>query len=207
MRGCRGVLPVRHRLQAVTSVGSYEPYKLMADQFQRPLDGDQIAAILTAISPDRFKTYLAAAGHRQERALKLYLWNAKLGEAFHMPIQAVEIALRNSITWHSPRFLPPTGGSAKTCWIFSTKSGKPTLRAFFDAFAIANWSDTLVRLSRACLLAFGSVCWTVGTLHQSGAASFELLSRFCRRTEPGKTFTRVSARSQRCGTGFFIMSR
>jgi hypothetical protein len=70
----------------------------MADQFQRPLNEDQIAAILSAISPDRFKTYLAAAGHCRQRALKLYLWNARLGEAFHLPIQAVEVALRNSIS-------------------------------------------------------------------------------------------------------------
>jgi hypothetical protein len=70
----------------------------MPDQFQRPLNEDQIAAILDAISSERFKTYLAAAGHCRERALKLYLWNAKLGAAFHIPIQAVEVALRNSIS-------------------------------------------------------------------------------------------------------------
>jgi hypothetical protein len=85
----------------------------MADQFQRRLDGDQIAAILTAISPDRFKTYLAAAGHRQERALKLYLWNAKLGEAFHMPIQAVEVALRNSINLALSKVFTPNWWECK----------------------------------------------------------------------------------------------
>jgi hypothetical protein len=57
----------------------------------------ETAAILNAISPDRFKTYLIAAGHDQARALRLYLWNARLGEAFHVPIQAVEVGLRNSI--------------------------------------------------------------------------------------------------------------
>jgi len=30
-------------------------------------------------------------------ALALYLWNAQLGAAFHVPIQAVEVALRNSV--------------------------------------------------------------------------------------------------------------
>ncbi|HEU0081813.1 MAG TPA: hypothetical protein VFQ87_03000 [Bradyrhizobium sp.] len=69
----------------------------MADRFQQSLNEDQIDAILSAISPDRFKTYLAGAGYCQQRALELYLWNAKLGEAFHLPIQAVEVALRNSI--------------------------------------------------------------------------------------------------------------
>jgi hypothetical protein len=69
----------------------------MADPVQQALNGAEIAAILGAISPDRFKPYLHAAGYDEERALDLYLWNARLGEAFHMPIQAVEVALRNSI--------------------------------------------------------------------------------------------------------------
>jgi hypothetical protein len=58
---------------------------------------DNEAAIVTAISPDRFKTYLHAAGHDRERAFRLYLWNARLGEAFHLPIQGVEVGLRNSV--------------------------------------------------------------------------------------------------------------
>ncbi len=69
----------------------------MAEPIQQPLNGNEIAAILAAISQDRFKTYLHAAGFDQERALCLYLWNARLGEAFHIPIQAVEVGLRNSI--------------------------------------------------------------------------------------------------------------
>lgn len=69
----------------------------MADPIQQGLNGNETAAILSAISLDRFTTYLTAAGHDQERALKLYLWNARLGEAFHTPIQAAEVALRNSI--------------------------------------------------------------------------------------------------------------
>jgi hypothetical protein len=69
----------------------------MADQIQQPLSEEEIIAILAAISPDRFRTYLSAAGYDVNRALGLYLWNARLGEAFHLPIQAVEVALRNSI--------------------------------------------------------------------------------------------------------------
>lgn len=40
---------------------------------------------------------MLAAGHDEARALALYQWNAQLGEAFHLPIQSVEIALRNRI--------------------------------------------------------------------------------------------------------------
>jgi Abi-like protein len=69
----------------------------MPEPLQQLLNGEEVAAILGVISTDRFGTYLSAAGHDQERALRLYLWNAQLGEAFHTPIQAVEVGLRNSI--------------------------------------------------------------------------------------------------------------
>jgi hypothetical protein len=49
------------------------------------------------LSPARIGTYLLASGHDEARALKLYVWNAQLGEAFHLPIQSVEIALRNRV--------------------------------------------------------------------------------------------------------------
>lgn len=68
------------------------------------------------LSQARMGTYLLAAGHDEARALALYHWNAQLGEAFHLPIQAVEIALRNRINsvlvsifgaewWKTPAFL------------------------------------------------------------------------------------------------------
>jgi hypothetical protein len=46
---------------------------------------------------DRIFLSVNAAGHDRDRAVRLYLWNAQLGEAFHIPIQAVEVGLRNSI--------------------------------------------------------------------------------------------------------------
>lgn len=49
------------------------------------------------LSQARMGTYMLEAGHDEARALQLYQWNAQLGEAFHLPIQAVEIALRNRI--------------------------------------------------------------------------------------------------------------
>lgn len=57
-----------------------------------------VQAVIDTISPNRFGTYLSAAAHDPERALRLYLWNAQIGEAFHLPIQAVEVALRNKIS-------------------------------------------------------------------------------------------------------------
>jgi hypothetical protein len=73
------------------------------------------------LSQARMGTYMLAAGHDETRALQLYQWNAQLGEAFHLPIQAVEIALRNRINavlvskfgadwWSNPAFLSLADG-------------------------------------------------------------------------------------------------
>lgn len=62
-----------------------------------------------------------ASGHDEGRALALYVWNARLGESFHLPIQAVEIALRNRVNdvlavcygadwWKDARFLALANG-------------------------------------------------------------------------------------------------
>jgi hypothetical protein len=75
-----------------------------------------VDALKISVSSDRLATYLTAAGFDEERALRLYLWNATIGEAFHLPIQAVEVGLRNCINlalhaefgvdwWKSGRFL------------------------------------------------------------------------------------------------------
>jgi len=72
--------------------------------------------VIQTLSPERFGTYLTASGHNYDRAQKLYIWNAHMGEAFHTPIQAVEVALRNNINkaliakygsdwWKEPSFL------------------------------------------------------------------------------------------------------
>ena len=53
--------------------------------------------IIATMSAERFATYLRAAGFQRERALRLYIWNAQIGEAFHTPIQALEVSLRNTI--------------------------------------------------------------------------------------------------------------
>ena len=73
------------------------------------------------LSQARMGTYMLEAGHDEARALQLYQWNAQLGEAFHLPIQAVEIALRNRINavlvskfganwWSSTAFLSLADG-------------------------------------------------------------------------------------------------
>jgi hypothetical protein len=130
-RGCRGLLTVRRRLHAVTSIGSHELYKPMPDPVQQPFKEDEIAAILKAISPDRFRTYLIAAGHDVDRALQLYLWNARVGEAFHIPIQAVEVALRNSINTALSNIYTPNWWECKNLYELLDEERKGDLATVF----------------------------------------------------------------------------
>jgi len=64
---------------------------------QQALTSEQKQALVRALSEPRFGTYLTAAGHDWDKAWRLYLWNAQLGDAFHLPIQAVEVGIRNCI--------------------------------------------------------------------------------------------------------------
>ena len=59
-------------------------------------DGATMRKLVAAISKERFATYLQLAGGDRRRALQLYAHNAALGSAFHWPIQALEVTLRNA---------------------------------------------------------------------------------------------------------------
>lgn len=54
-----------------------------------------IASLQRTVSPERWRTYRFAAGFNDEKAIRLYLWNAAIGQSFHFPLQTVEVALRN----------------------------------------------------------------------------------------------------------------
>lgn len=56
------------------------------------------AAIIKALSPARIGRYLpAAGGSNLDLALRLYIWNGRLHEAFVLPCQLAEIAIRNAV--------------------------------------------------------------------------------------------------------------
>lgn len=84
-----------------------------------------VHALSEIISPLRLGTYLNSAGHDAQRALHLYIWNAQIGEAFHIPIQAVEVGLRNRVSdglaraygadwWQESSFLQQAGDHARS---------------------------------------------------------------------------------------------
>jgi hypothetical protein len=89
-----------------------------------PVQPRLIDRLRPVISDARLGTYRVAAGFDDERALALYLWNAEVGEAFHLTIQAVEVALRNRTSaalerlfgaewWASPDLLSVLDGERK----------------------------------------------------------------------------------------------
>lgn len=54
-------------------------------------------AIEATLSPARLARYLPEARGNKHLALRLYVWNARLCEAFYLPTQLAEVAARNAI--------------------------------------------------------------------------------------------------------------
>ena len=48
------------------------------------------AAIVKSISPARISRYYAASNKDEQDALRMYVWNAKICEAFYMPCHFVK---------------------------------------------------------------------------------------------------------------------
>jgi len=59
---------------------------------------NDIRQIEKAISSDRLSTYLFAIGKNDiEKALELYMWNTIVSSEFYIPLQGLEVTLRNNI--------------------------------------------------------------------------------------------------------------
>lgn len=57
-----------------------------------------LTALERTLSAARLGRYLPAAGGDRHRALRLYIWNVRLCEAFYLPCQIAEVSIRNSIS-------------------------------------------------------------------------------------------------------------
>jgi len=79
-----------------------------------------IASLGNIVSQERLGKYINAAAHKPDVAIRLYVWNTRVGEAFFSPIQAIEVCLRNRIAtafadeygpdwWQDNRFLGTVG--------------------------------------------------------------------------------------------------
>ena len=63
------------------------------------------------VSADRFDRYLTWAGGDRGRAVELYSLNARVSEALYIPLQALEIALRNRINSVASELLANKSGT------------------------------------------------------------------------------------------------
>jgi hypothetical protein len=90
---------------------------------------ERLRALIAAISPARFSTYERLSNFDNRRAVTLYLWNARIAEAFYFPLQTNEVLLRNAVA----KALAQVYGSK---WPFSPgfqKSLPDKLRGIFIA--------------------------------------------------------------------------
>lgn len=67
-------------------------------QQQYPYTPVQIASLKKTISPARLSTYQRESGGNTVSALRLYHWNMALGQSLYIPIQSLEVSLRNRIS-------------------------------------------------------------------------------------------------------------
>jgi len=58
---------------------------------------DELRDLPIVISAPRFATYLQACGNDHARALALYEWNLDISAAFIVPLQVLEVAVRNGV--------------------------------------------------------------------------------------------------------------
>jgi hypothetical protein len=101
---------------------------------------EEVAALISAISPERLAPYLHGAGHDKAGAIRLYEWNTRVSGALHAPLQAVEVVIRNAFhrqltkcfgeMWYDALSTAGTWGLEQTSRIYEAKEriarvGKP----------------------------------------------------------------------------------
>ena len=65
---------------------------------QVTVNAELISALSLSLSSARLHLYREKSSFDDAKALALYLWNVKIGQAFHFPVQSAEITVRNSIS-------------------------------------------------------------------------------------------------------------
>jgi hypothetical protein len=74
-----------------------------------------IAKLKSSISKERISTYEQAVSGDTPAALELYIWNTEISSAFYVPLQGLEVTLRNSLHRHlSKKFSRPDWYDALT---------------------------------------------------------------------------------------------
>jgi hypothetical protein len=71
-------------------------------------DALKLTNVETHLSNDRLAHYLAATNNDLAAAIKLYIWNTEISAAFHLPLQALEVGLRNALHGELCKLYCPT---------------------------------------------------------------------------------------------------
>ena len=79
-----GQPPIPHANNAVAAPGVAAPSNIFV-------------CLSNGLSSTRMGRYLKGAGFDETRAVKMYLWNVALSEAFNLPLHVLEVTLRNRI--------------------------------------------------------------------------------------------------------------
>ena len=109
--------------------------KETSDALSRSIyDGTTMRALSAAVSAERFSTYLKHAGGDKRRAWHLYTHNAALGSAFHGPLQALEVTLRNAVHDAITR-------EYGAQWLENLQLEQPQRNAVYDAKDKLNWAQ------------------------------------------------------------------
>ena len=97
-------------------------------QLPYPYTSAQIASLEKSISPARLSTYQIVSGGNTADAIRLYYWNIALGQSLHLPIQTVEVSLRNTISDSIESLFGQQWYSATKFQLILTPWAKKTLR-------------------------------------------------------------------------------
>jgi hypothetical protein len=73
------------------------PVHVTAPRSPPDFSPEELAAIPVTLSADRFGTFVRRANSERMRALRLYMWNAKVSAAFVTPLHLAEITIRNAV--------------------------------------------------------------------------------------------------------------
>lgn len=107
---------------------------------------DTLDAIEATISPARLKRYIPTAKGDRQLALRLYLWNVRICEAFYFPLQTAEIAARNAIKKPVEKGLEIDGLIIQSLLIYWMTTKKKSLRKQLKRKVINGKKPRLIKI-------------------------------------------------------------
>lgn len=131
-----------------------------------------LEAIEHALGPARLRRYAEGKGGRNH-ALRMYLWNARLCEALHLPVQIAEVCVRNALSrglqrrfgdrWYQDQrllsHLPPTlsGELGRVMQAERLKHGRISSDHVVSGLSLGFWAHLTTQTNQK-IIWHGSIC-------------------------------------------------